>query len=90
MIAAAARPAFAASRTVAARNFSSTAARRSGGHGGDGPRENLPFTVGNKYRLAAKMTAFLGNLLPVHAFPTRLGFALPFIAAAWQLSKSAA
>ncbi|ODQ54207.1 hypothetical protein SAICODRAFT_6493 [Saitoella complicata NRRL Y-17804] len=69
MIAAAARPAFAASRTVAARNFSATAARRSGGHGGDGPRENLPFTVGSKYGF---------------------GFALPFVAAAWQLSKSAA
>ncbi|XP_015262969.1 PREDICTED: cytochrome c oxidase subunit 7C, mitochondrial [Gekko japonicus] len=56
------------------RRFATSAVRRT--HYEDGPGKNLPFSVENKWRLLAIMTAFLGS-----------GFIAPFLIVRHQLLK---
>ncbi|KAK9765709.1 hypothetical protein K7432_005731 [Basidiobolus ranarum] len=51
--------------------------RRSDYHFENIKGDNMPFSYKNRRVFAVKMTAFCG-----------LGFALPFVASYWQLSKS--
>ncbi|CAB1321560.1 unnamed protein product [Coregonus sp. 'balchen'] len=58
----------------AIRRFTTSAVRSS--HYGEGPGQNLPFSVENKWRLLAMMVVFFGS-----------GFAFPFIVVRHQLLK---
>nr|XP_033778572.1 cytochrome c oxidase subunit 7C, mitochondrial [Geotrypetes seraphini] len=58
----------------AVRRFATSALRRT--HYEEGPGKNIPFSVENKWRLLALMTAFFGS-----------GFALPFLIVRHQLLK---
>ncbi|QSL66047.1 hypothetical protein MERGE_003184 [Pneumocystis wakefieldiae] len=46
-------------------------------HVEDGPRNNVPFKITTKSRMAAKIILFFG-----------LGFSIPFVSCYWQLRKS--
>ncbi|XP_018425618.1 PREDICTED: cytochrome c oxidase subunit 7C, mitochondrial [Nanorana parkeri] len=59
----------------AVRRFTTSALRR-GGHYGEGPGKNMPFSVENKWKLLAVMTAFVGS-----------GFTAPFLIVRHQLLK---
>ncbi|KAH7952176.1 cytochrome c oxidase subunit 7C, mitochondrial-like [Rhipicephalus sanguineus] len=64
---------------VVARNFTTSAIRRSGhdDHDTSGiPGSNLPFKINNKYGLTIKFALFFGS-----------GFAVPFFAVRHQLLK---
>ncbi|XP_032837090.1 cytochrome c oxidase subunit 7C, mitochondrial isoform X2 [Petromyzon marinus] len=59
---------------VLARRFATSSLRRS--HYGEGPGQNMPFSVENRWRLLALMVGFFGS-----------GFALPFVVVRHQLLK---
>lgn len=65
---------------LSARNFATSAIRRSGGHDhhdeGGIPGSNLPFKIDNKFGLTIKFALFFSS-----------GFALPFFAVRHQLLK---
>ncbi|XP_063820032.1 cytochrome c oxidase subunit 7C, mitochondrial [Pseudophryne corroboree] len=56
------------------RRFATSAVRRA--HYEEGPGKNLPFSIENKWKLLALMTAFFGS-----------GFTFPFIIVRHQLLK---
>ncbi|XP_075710971.1 cytochrome c oxidase subunit 7C, mitochondrial [Rhinoderma darwinii] len=59
----------------AVRRFTTSVVRR-GAHYEEGPGKNLPFSIENKWKLLALMTAFFGS-----------GFTFPFIIVRHQLLK---
>ncbi|XP_078688685.1 cytochrome c oxidase subunit 7C, mitochondrial-like [Branchiostoma floridae x Branchiostoma belcheri] len=59
---------------ILARRFTTSAVRRF--HVDEGPGNNLPFSVANKWRLLGVMTLFFGS-----------GFAAPFLVVRHQLLK---
>jgi len=62
---------------VLARNFMTSAVRRSGEHHDGGvPGANMPFSFGNQYKLALYYVLFYGS-----------GFAIPFLLLRHQLLK---
>ncbi|EJT97650.1 cytochrome c oxidase subunit VIIc [Dacryopinax primogenitus] len=67
----------AAIRPVASRAVARSAVQSRGLHVENTVYNNMPFSYKNKRVFAVKMSLFLG-----------VGFALPFIAAAYQLKKS--
>ncbi|KAJ8380615.1 hypothetical protein SKAU_G00013930 [Synaphobranchus kaupii] len=58
----------------AVRRFTTSAIR--GSHYGEGPGQNLPFSIENKWRLLGMMVLFFGS-----------GFTFPFIVVRHQLLK---
>ncbi|KAM5193281.1 cytochrome c oxidase subunit 7C, mitochondrial [Mantella aurantiaca] len=58
----------------AVRRFTTSVVRRS--HYGEGPGQNLPFSVENKWKLLALMAVFFGS-----------GFSAPFLIVRHQLLK---